>query len=67
MTDAPTYAELLDALVEMVRQHCCADSFGEADSATISANAAAMRLLERAGKLVITMDRRRLVVGRWTK
>jgi hypothetical protein len=67
--DAPTYSELLDALVEMVGLHCTAwkgldDS--TLDSFAISSNAEAMRLLSRAGKLVITTDRGRRVIGRFT-
>lgn len=61
---APTYAELLDALVEMVNQHCSEDgklldSWGKAtDTAT-------MRLLARAGKLIITGEGGKRVIGRW--
>lgn len=54
----------LDALQEMVAQHC-AQPDGTLDSMALSANTDAMRILEQYGKLIITSALGRRVIGRW--
>ncbi len=55
--------EALNALKDMVRQHCqignTLDSMGNSD------NADAMRLLHKHGRLQITQERDRRVIGKW--
>lgn len=60
---------LLDALANMVRQHCVPnDSPGkELDSMALSTNADAMRLLAEHGRFVIMRDTGRRVIGYWKK
>lgn len=67
---APDEAELEEALVEMVEQHCAGTRRkGEAedpplDSYALSANARAMRVLAKRGRLRIEKDFGRCVTGK---
>jgi len=62
-------AELIEALKDMVNQHCSCSSDGcetvHLDSMALSANAHAMRLLARHGELEITDQYGRRVIGNW--
>ena len=58
-----TIAELDEALIGMVGQHC--GYHGGLDSMALHDNADAMRLLARRGKLKIETDRGRRVIGQW--
>ena len=64
MTDIPQ-EELLEALEDMVRQHCPEDEDGLIDSMALSTHAEAMRLLARTGRLTIESEHGRRVLGRW--
>jgi hypothetical protein len=54
----------LEDLVGMVTQHCTMPD-GTLDSCALSANADAMRTLADAGKLIITDEYGRRVIGKW--
>jgi len=54
--------ELIDALDDMVNQHCWT-SEGDLDSRALSANARAMRLLAAAGLICVTADVGRRVIA----
>lgn len=57
-------AELRESLEGMVSQHCAGDD-GELDSFALSASADAIDLLARLGRLNITHDAGRRVIGKW--
>lgn len=63
--------EILEALEGMVQQHCSGSealgTAGSLDSFALSANADAMRLLAKLGRLVITEQYGRRVIGAWVK
>lgn len=72
----PTYDEVLNALYEMARQHCCErdverDHNGQlagtrsTNSAGISANRDALVLLAREQRFRIVAQHGRMVVGYW--
>jgi hypothetical protein len=66
----PTRDELLDALEDMVRQHATEHERWEPNtinSGELSADADAMRLLARAGRMVLKVDHGRMVVGVWVE
>jgi len=56
--------EALDHLVDVVNQ-ACSDSTGALDSRALSAYADALRYLALAGKVEITEEYGRRVIGRW--
>ncbi len=60
----PKLSEVLDALVEMVVQHCSCGENEPLDSFGDSTNAEAMRLLAEHGRFEIEEDRGRRVIGR---
>jgi hypothetical protein len=61
-----TIDKLTEALADMVAQHCrCAD--GRLDSMAESGPADAMRTLAIMGKLKITAEHGRRVIGEWIK
>jgi len=55
--------EVLAALMDMVIQHCTCDHTANLDSMASSANADAMRLLARHGKIEIVSDKGRRVIA----
>lgn len=57
---------VLDALTDMVNQHCLAVD-GRLHSGGSSANARAMRLLAAAGRVDVERESGRIVVGRWRR
>jgi len=67
----PKADDVIEALIDMVQQHCLIQDHkhGEdvdvLDSMALSANADAMRLLARLGKLVIKNEYGRRVIGHW--
>ena len=60
----PTRDDLLEALIDMVAQHCAAAD-GSLDSRASSTNAFAMRVLAQEGKVIIEDDYGRRVIARW--
>ena len=73
MDDAELIAELTDALMDMVSQHCSVLRYKKKsspyvlDSMCISANANAIRLLARMGKIEIIVSQTKRVIGKWIK
>lgn len=67
----PITDELLGALEDMARQHCCTEpsdhpSFpNRSDSGAISANADALDILGRHGRFKVTVSYGRMVCGYW--
>jgi len=59
--------ELLDALCDLVDQHCTYDNADGLDSMALSADADALRLLAKHGRVTITSEHGRRVLGRWVK
>ena len=59
--------ELEDALMDVIQQACWRDDVTppSLDSMALSANADAMRLLARRGRLVIEKEYGRRVIGKW--
>ncbi len=57
--------EALDALEDMVRQDCRAFTDETIDNSYCSATAFAMRVLHKHGRLQITQDSHRRVIGKW--
>jgi hypothetical protein len=60
--------ELLEALEEMVRQHCTVfttDLSSYLDSMALSANADAMRLLEKHNIIIIEKEYGRRIIAKW--
>lgn len=55
---------LIETLVDVVSQACTVEG-GELDSMALSAYADAMRALAAAGKIEITAEYGRRVIGRW--
>ena len=60
----PPFQEVLDALADMVNQHCLGDD-GKLDSLALNTNADAMRLLARYDLIEIEEEHGRRVIGRW--
>jgi hypothetical protein len=64
-----TEEELLEALEDMVNQHCTTtNTKGEIphlDSMALSANADAMRILAKHNKIVIESQYGRRIIARW--
>ena len=58
------HEEMLEALEDMVNQHCSIEN-GELDSMALSANADAMRLLAKHNRIVITSEYGRRVIAKW--
>lgn len=58
-------AEALDALVGMVNQHCHEDDNGECDTGALSANAEAVDVLERHGRVEIVRGFGRMTIFGW--
>lgn len=61
-----TLDRALDALEDMVRQHCETRD-GDFDSWALSANAHAMYLLAEAGRFVVEKEAGRRVIGRFVE
>lgn len=57
--------EILDALESMVHQHCGDTEDGAIDSLALSANAEAMHVLAKYGRLDIEVECGRRVIARW--
>ena len=57
--------ELLSALADMVNQHCSVPDSANLDSCALSANAYAMRILAKHGKLKILNEYGRRVIGKF--
>lgn len=58
--------EALDVIESMARQHCyTSNSDLQTDSGAISANADALKVLDKIGKFRIACDAGRMVIGYW--
>lgn len=58
-------AELVEALEDMVRQHCYTKDPDEVQSNALSANAEAIEILARHGRIEILKGAGRMLIGRW--
>lgn len=65
----PKSGDIVEALIDMVQQHCLmnieGDSITYLDSMGLSANADAMRLLARMGKMEVKQEYGKRVIGCW--
>ena len=57
------HTELVDCLVDMVRQHCYCHNNRTYDSGALTSDAEAMRLLAKLGKFEIEKEHGRIVHG----